>query len=334
MLDIKNQIMYRKNTSIFHINWIESLIYTQIYQFSGVLVILFILWFFFIKYILRYKIVVTLLNVRSHEESHSRIQYIIFKTVLCNCDFIITHLNSVMIDAVKIYNVDRNKIISFPIHPMIKPDCNITKKEARLFLGISEDAFVYCFFGNIRKYKGIHDLINAFNEIKDKKDVLLYIIGNPSDKNYVKYLYKMIDEYSINKYIHFIPKFIPDKLVQYYIKSCDIGVIPYETDNSFFPSSIFAFFQFGIPVITSEKNATKEVCGKYALYFKRSNVENLKNILIEVKNKRNNLVSLQEDLINIYFTYVKEQDNAAKKIIKIYRYLMFKQNDDLPTHLI
>jgi glycosyltransferase involved in cell wall biosynthesis len=63
-----------------------------------------------------------------------------------------------------------------PVYDMFIPDPNFDKEKAKQELGLQK--YVFLFFGFIRKYKGLHNVINAFEKLsKERNDVSLLIVG-------------------------------------------------------------------------------------------------------------------------------------------------------------
>jgi glycosyltransferase involved in cell wall biosynthesis len=63
-----------------------------------------------------------------------------------------------------------------PVYDMFKPDPEFRTEEEKRGLGLKKNVFL--FFGFIRKYKGLHDVIKAFAKVAGKRDdVSLLIVG-------------------------------------------------------------------------------------------------------------------------------------------------------------
>jgi glycosyltransferase involved in cell wall biosynthesis len=63
-----------------------------------------------------------------------------------------------------------------PVYDMFKPDPEFDKEEEKRKLGLKKNVFL--FFGFIRKYKGLHDVIKAFAKVAEQRDdVSLLIVG-------------------------------------------------------------------------------------------------------------------------------------------------------------
>lgn len=73
-----------------------------------------------------------------------------------------------------------------PIYDMFKPDSNFDREAEKAKMGLKKHVFLY--FGFIRKYKGLHQAIEAFEALrKERDDVSFLIVGesfwNTLDKN-------------------------------------------------------------------------------------------------------------------------------------------------------
>jgi glycosyltransferase involved in cell wall biosynthesis len=63
-----------------------------------------------------------------------------------------------------------------PVYDMFSPDPNFDVEKVKTELGLSKHVFL--FFGFIRKYKGLHNVINSFAKLaNEREDVSLLIVG-------------------------------------------------------------------------------------------------------------------------------------------------------------
>ncbi len=63
-----------------------------------------------------------------------------------------------------------------PVYDMFAPDPNFDKERTKKELGLRKNVFI--FFGFIRRYKGLHNVIRAFAKLADERDdVSLLIVG-------------------------------------------------------------------------------------------------------------------------------------------------------------
>jgi glycosyltransferase involved in cell wall biosynthesis len=118
----------------------------------------------------------------------------------------------------------------------------ISKSEARQRLGLPPQAFVYLFLGWVRPYKGVQELIAAFEKL-DAPHSRLLIVGQVS-----KSIYKTITDLAQkNPAIKLVPEFVPDEDIQLYMNACDVCVLPYRYITT--SSAIMLAWTFGRPAI-------------------------------------------------------------------------------------
>ena len=130
----------------------------------------------------------------------------------------------------------------------------ITKIAARRKLDIEKDAFVYMFLGLIRPYKGVENLIEAFNTINLPEKKLIIAGRVFRDKKYESILFEKAKD---NNKIKYMPIFIPDRDIQIYLNACDIFVLPYKHINT--SGAAFLALSFGVPIIAPSIASFPEV---------------------------------------------------------------------------
>jgi len=92
----------------------------------------------------------------------------------------------------------------------------------RQVYNIPEDANVYLFLGAIKAYKGVEDLIEAFNAVKSKQSYL--IIAGKADVEMTDYLKRVKDIDNIIMEL----QFIPNESIADLISAVDVMVMPYK----------------------------------------------------------------------------------------------------------
>lgn len=100
---------------------------------------------------------------------------------------------------------------------------DVSAARARADLSIPPDRFVYLFFGLIREYKGVSDLMRAFMKL-DVPNAKLWIVGNPHDEKIrreVETLAGATDD------VETVLEFVPAERIQYYMNASDVLVLPY-----------------------------------------------------------------------------------------------------------
>lgn len=137
---------------------------------------------------------------------------------------------------------------------------------SRKILSLSPDAIIYLFLGSVSQWHGVDYLIDIFNssEMKDEKDVYLYIVGAGENK-YVNSL----KEKTTNNRIIFVPP-INTEIARLYINSANFCLLPVKNIriSPGSPLKLYDYISCGKPVIT-QKNTLgySDEVQKYDLGF-------------------------------------------------------------------
>lgn len=142
---------------------------------------------------------------------------------------IITHCDSVKREIVEAFHLQKNnKVFVVPHGNYIDVYENqVSQQEARDRLNIPAEDLVFLFFGNIYKYKGILEAIDAFKCLES--DRLSFIIAGRLPQGQPELEEQILDKIEDQKNIIFVPKKIPDQDVQLYMNACDCVLTPYQT---------------------------------------------------------------------------------------------------------
>lgn len=95
-------------------------------------------------------------------------------------------------------------------------------KDFRQIYNIGKDSHVYLFMGAIKAYKGVEDLVEAFNTIKTERSYL--IIAGKADQEMQNYLQTIRDKDRVIMDL----RFIPNEEVADLINAVDVMVMPYK----------------------------------------------------------------------------------------------------------
>ncbi len=185
--------------------------------------------FFFLKLILArrwgYTIVWTMHNYRPHG---SRTEYmdVIVRAAMVRMAKVIVHCNYARTLLERSDN-GRHQIHVIPHGSYISHYPNtINREDARRRLGLPADAHVFLCFGLIRAYKGVEEMVRAFEQLH-KSTAHLLIVGRPFGKDGEE-IVENLKKHSDNSRIHLEARFVPDEDVQLYFNACDVVVCPFE----------------------------------------------------------------------------------------------------------
>ncbi len=97
--------------------------------------------------------------------------------------------------------------------------------EARKVLGIKEDERPIVFVGNIIREKGILELLEAYNTLKEKhRNLSLYLVGNPKQEAFQNEVTGYIDNHQLQD-VH-IHRAVPQREVAIWMSVADLFVLP------------------------------------------------------------------------------------------------------------
>ncbi|MBC8046661.1 MAG: glycosyltransferase family 4 protein [Fimbriimonadaceae bacterium] len=240
---------------IVHFDWIEYFYFRRWVWLTYLSIPIFFLQIWFIKRIFRIKIIFTLHNISPHDTRNKKLHGHVHKQFIQYVNIIRVFYHASVNNVVNNFQIAEKKIIVAPHPHYIDYYPNtISRLDARKFLNISENKKVFLFFGNLRKYKGIDELLYLFNKQNDN-NVVLVIAGKLYDTTYLK-----IRDYQNNSNIIIHNRYIKTEEVQYYFNACDVVILPFKKIES--SGTVILAMSFSKPVITSSEFAVTEILKK------------------------------------------------------------------------
>ncbi|MGF7046848.1 glycosyltransferase involved in cell wall biosynthesis [Paenibacillus sp. DS2015] len=214
------QVGQAKSGDIVHIHWIH-----HAYQNRNPL--LFIVKSFILICTMLYlklrniQLVWTIHNLYPHHVKYPRMERFM-RTIICRFSSkLIVASESIKSKVMKEFKVPENKVFVVKHGHYV----GVYKSQGidfRQQYHIHESADVYLFLGAILAYKGVEDLIEAFNAVKTKDTFL--IIAGKADSEMASYLKQVKDMENIILDI----RFIPNEEVADLISAVDVMVMPYK----------------------------------------------------------------------------------------------------------
>ena len=190
------------------------------------------------------KIVWTVHNIVNHERKFSSLELFFSKILTKLCNKLIVHCPSAKEEVIKVYGVSDSSIAVIPHGNYIQIYKNeISKAQARKQLQLSPEFITFLHFGQIRPYKGVLELIEAFKKLNYPQAKLL-IAGRPLNNEVANAVMRRCIGV---KHIRTIFKFIPDDEIQIYMNAADIIVLPYR--DILTSGAVILAMSFGKPVI-------------------------------------------------------------------------------------
>ncbi|WP_144920700.1 glycosyltransferase family 4 protein [Halorubrum salsamenti] len=170
-------------------------------------------------------VVRTVHNERHHEELYPRTERVVNEFVFAVADAVTVKCTAAADAVAAAYRVPE----ADEMH--VVPDGNfvaayendVSRGAARRDLGIDDDAFVVLFFGLIREYKGVPDLVEAFADL-DAPDAELWLVGNPHDERIEAQIAALARS---DPRIETRLEFVSDERIQYFLNAADALALPY-----------------------------------------------------------------------------------------------------------
>jgi beta-1,4-mannosyltransferase len=241
---------------IVHLHWTSPFLVSSSRRFSllkGWIFLLTVCWF----KVTGVKLVWSVHNLTSHEKLNPGVELYFNRRLSRWVDQIIVHCPSAVEEVMQAFSLHpklRNKISVIPHghfideYPMrISPD----EARMRLNLGKAERAFLY--FGQIRPYKNVLALVEAFQRLDDPHARLI-IAGEPCDEALRQVLEaKLKNDIRITAQL----SWIPDQELPVYIAAADIVVLPFT--DILTSSTVILAMSFGKPVITPALGCSRDL---------------------------------------------------------------------------
>ncbi|MBN2638639.1 MAG: glycosyltransferase [Bacteroidales bacterium] len=196
-----------------------------------------------------------------------------------------------------------------PVYDMFQPHPDFDVEAAKKEMGLKKN--VYLFFGFIRKYKGLHNVVQAFRKVADQRDdVSLLIVGesfwNTLDQNKLSTRIKnatfglakkiflkkqddernyqplaLVDELNLKDLVHIKNDFVPNEEVYRYFQVSDNIMLFYLTAT---PSGIESIaYNFKMPMLaTRVGHFTETVKDGYNGYLAEpENIDSMADVMMK-----------------------------------------------------
>lgn len=192
--------------------------------------------------------------------------------------------------------------------------------EARKRLGISKDKFVYLFFGQIKKIKGVDYLLKAYAKLLKqypelKKEVELVIAGSVWKMDF-SVCERIIQEENLTEGVRLDIRYIPDDEVGVYYSAADVCVLPYlEVYQSGVLQLTYAYHK--TPIVTRIPVFQDIVTEDRGVLCEPKDVDDLARALRDVYYERERLHEKAE----CGYSYIEREfdwDKIAGEIVRLY----------------
>lgn len=188
-------------------------------------------------------------------------------------NFLVLHSEEIKMDLIKMYgNHCINKINIIP-HPHYREYYQKLIKDELIINENDSSEFTLLFFGTIKRYKGIIELIKTFKMVEGR-NMNLRILGKCDDvelENEIKNAIRNEDN------IYFENNFVKDEILIPEIFSCDVVILPYQEITT--SGSVILSASLQKQLLAKDAPFIRSIYGDSAVYF------NSYDHLVEILNE-------------------------------------------------
>lgn len=250
------RLQHDEGVDIVHFHWTSPFLVSSRRSTSilkGWLFLLAVIWFKFTGA----RLVWSVHNLTSHEKQDPGLELYFNRRLSKLVDQMIVHCPSAVEQVIHSFSLqpDLRKKISVIPHGHFIADYpqHISIEEARRRFNFGGDELVFLFFGQIRPYKNVLALIEAFKRLVDPRARLI-IAGEPCDDGMRRELEAAImNDSRIQRHL----SWVPDQEVQVYMAAADVVVLPFTEILT--SSTVILAMSFGKPVMTPALGCSRDL---------------------------------------------------------------------------
>jgi len=201
------------------------------------------------------RIVWTLHNLSNHEKHQVQLERFFLRRLARVVDQMLVHCPDALEQACEWISpvlADRSTVVEHASWVGCYED-RIDRDTAREQLGLDRGSTVFLFLGQVRVYKGITDLLEAFSQV-DGLNLRLLVAGRPDPPEAGDAVREHSDPRILSRL-----EFIPDDQLQVYYRAADVAVLPYRDILS--SGSALLAQTFGRPIIAPRLGCLPHVIG-------------------------------------------------------------------------
>ncbi len=180
------------------------------------------LWFLQLAKRLGVKVVYTVHNVLPHDSGeHDRPR---FRQIYGIMDALVCHTRDARKQLISNFRVDEHKIWVIPHGPLFHDFTSVEAREAKGRLGLAPESRVVLCQGNLKRYKGIEFLLQAWTMVHAHQPDATLLIAGSGEKQYLDSITKMVLDLGIDSSVRLVLHYIPSEQIPLYYQACDLAV--------------------------------------------------------------------------------------------------------------
>ncbi|RLM89194.1 glycosyltransferase [Halobellus sp. Atlit-38R] len=202
------------------------------------------------------RVVWTVHNLGEHARRSPRVELLTKRLATRLIDGIIVHCDGARGTVMELFDLsadDRPDVRAVPHGNYLDSYPNeIDRADARADLGYGPEDTVFLYFGLIRPYKNVPELVDTFREL-DAPDARLLVVGNPWSDELAA---TVRDRVAADDRARAVLEFVPDDEIQRYMNAADAVVLPYEEVLT--SGAAILAMSFGNPVVAPNRGCVGE----------------------------------------------------------------------------
>lgn len=271
-LSLLRILLRRDGLDVVHIHWFHAL-YSSNYLKMPYAMLLLVLY-----RLIKNNVMWTVHELDFYESRYPKADALFVRFLMKVCRVLLVHSEYSRKEILQRFNY-RGTIITMhhASYNGIYPQ-DISKSEARKKVGLVTKNRVFLYFGYIKPYKGVEELIDSFHLICESDDILI-IAGKPFDAGIKT---NISQRAAGNKNIKLYLDYIPDADIQLYFSATDIVVFPFKHTHT--SGSLMLALTYGKPVIAPHVASIPEyVDDECAVFFNPDKPGDLQNAIIKAR---------------------------------------------------
>jgi glycosyltransferase involved in cell wall biosynthesis len=182
-------------------------------------------------------------NVLPHERG--RMDASLTRLALARADRLIVHSQADFVRARTLMPQAKVKVAAFPTYGAVLDATPWTREQARAELGLQ--GRVLLFFGLVRPYKGLLDLLDALPRVLTELEITLLVVGEIWGEKEV--YARRLSQLGIATHVRFIDRYVDNQEAAMYFAAADLVVLPYREATG---SAVLQLaFAAGVPVVAT-----------------------------------------------------------------------------------
>ena len=212
---------------VVHLHWVDTFVNTDRAVVAILLGVSFLVELAVLR-LLGIDVVWTVHNLASHERRHPRVEDLLRRVVARVATRLVVHCETAREQVRTAYDLPdrvttRIRVVPHGNYIGCYPD-DVGRREARRELDIPDEVTVVLYFGLVREYKNVPQLIRTFGSLDD--DARLVVVGNP----WTDALEQRVRSAAAgDDRVRTVLEYVPDEDIQVYMNAADVVVYPFES---------------------------------------------------------------------------------------------------------